>query len=228
VTSFAESLVTAEVEDGAAASWTTLGRRAAAATVVLGATFQVLAFATIPEFDDTTERLRWVAGHETQAQISKTFDVLAMPFLVGAAIVYLLLSRARAPRLAWAGGILLVTGMVGLSMVQGAEVTEFALAQDGRFDITALADAMDNISTPSAIALFLLFLPGAVFGILLTCAALWRSRAVPRGAVVLLLAFVVIDIALQKGLIAHAIALVAAGWIALTILRSDAHTEAAG
>jgi hypothetical protein len=217
---FVESLLKADDDGGAAARWTRLGRSAAAATVLLGATFQVLTFATIPEFDKTADRLAWIADHDGQAQLSKVFDILAMPFLVGAAIVYLLLSRSRAPRLAWAGGALLVTGMVGLSMVQGAETIMFALASDRRFDLAALADAFDGISNPSAIAMFVLFLPGAFFGVLLTSAALWRSRAVPRGAVILLLAFLVTDIALQRGLLGHAMALAAAVWIALTILRA--------
>jgi hypothetical protein len=60
-------------------------------------------------------------------------------------------------------------------------------------------------------------LGGVLFGLLVTIAALWRSRAVPCGAVVLILLFVVCDIALSRPLLAHVTALVAAVWIASLI-----------
>ena len=207
-------------EESPAADFTAWGRIAAAATLVLGAACQVVAFLAIPQFASTTDRLEWIADNEAQANLSKTFDVLAMPFLLGGVLVYVLLSRRRSPRLAYAGGILLGCGLVGLAMVNGTEVLEFALAQDGRFTIAALADVADNISTAPAIALFVLFIPGLFFGLLLTTVALWRSRAVPRGAVALLPVFFVTDVILQLGDIAHVIALVAASWFAWAILTA--------
>lgn len=97
VAGLAESFAHAD-DDGAAARWTPLARAAAAGTVLLGATFQVLAFATIPEYDKTSDRLAWIADHSAQAQVSKSFDILAMPFLVGAAVVYFPLSPVLALR----------------------------------------------------------------------------------------------------------------------------------
>lgn len=220
VSEIASTLIHADTAASPAAEWSRLGRIAAAATLVIGAACQLTSFGLTPDFGDTAERLAWIAEDTAQAQASKVFDVLAMPFLVGTAIVYLLLARRRSPGLAWAGGILLVTGMVGLSMVQGAETLLYALADDGRFDLTALGDAMDEISTPSAIAMLLLFLPGAFFGVVLSGAALWRSRAVPRGAVVLMYLFLLVDIALSRGFIGHVFSLAAATWIAVTVLRS--------
>jgi hypothetical protein len=90
----------------------------------------------------------------------------------------------------------------------------------GRLDLKALADRVDNPTIAPGIAILLLFLPGAILGILTVSAALWRSRAVPRGAVVLLPIFIVVDVALQQGLPAHLIALVGASWIAVTVLRA--------
>jgi hypothetical protein len=203
-----------------AARFTSLGRLAAAGTLVVGATFQVLAFALIPNYDRTIDRLQWIADHDVQAQASKTFDLLAVPFLLGAVIVYVLLGRERSPRLAWTGGILLGLGMCGLMSVQGFETLEFALVHDGRFDLTQLADVVDNASTAPVIAMGVLFLVGALLGILVTSASLWRSRAVPRAAAALLVVFVVVDVPLQEPLIAHVIALVGALWIASAILRA--------
>ena len=82
------------------------GRLAAAATLVLGAGFQLLAFIVEPANDETIDRLRWVADHPDRANLAKLCDVLAMPFLIGTALVYVLLSRERSPRLAYAAGTL--------------------------------------------------------------------------------------------------------------------------
>lgn len=204
-----------------AARFSTLGRAAAAGTLVVGATFQVLAFALMPDFDKTVGRLQWITDHPTQAAASKTFDVLAVPFLLGAVIVYFLLARERAPRLAWAGSILLGLGMCGLMGVQGLETLEFQLARDGRFNLHALADVVDNISGAPAIALGLMFIGGAALGIVVTSIALWRSRAVPRAIPVLLIVFFLVDVAASQPLIAHVIALIAAVWIAWTILAAQ-------
>ena len=203
-----------------AASFTRLGRLAAAATLVIGATCQVIVFAVEPQHSHTVDRLEWIAAHPDRANVAKLFDVLAMPFLIGGVLVYVLLSRQRSPRLAYAGGILLGCGMIGLSMAQGLETLEFGLAEDGRFDLKALAHRVDNLTTAPGIAVLILFLPGALLGILTISAALWRSRAVPRGAVVLLPIFIVVDAPLQQGLPGHLIALVAALWIASAVLRA--------
>ena len=108
-------------EASPAADWPRLGRAAAAATLSQAARVRS---SRSPSCLRSTRRptgWRWVADHDARAQISKVFDSIAITFLIGAAIVYLLLARRRAPRLAWTGGILLVMGMVGLAMVNGAE-----------------------------------------------------------------------------------------------------------
>jgi hypothetical protein len=202
------------------ADWPALGRAAAATTLIAGATCQVIAFAIVPSFDDTSDRLAWAADHHARAQISKVFDSVAIPFLIGAAIVYVLLARRGAPRLAWTGGILLVMGMVGLAMVNGAETVTLGLSDDARFEPATLGDAVDGMSTPSLITMFLMFLPGVLFGVVITSVALWRSRAVPAVVPLLFLLFLVTDVFLQQGLIAHVIALVGAGWVAVTVLSS--------
>lgn len=203
-----------------AVHFTPVGRIAAATTLVLGAAFQLAAFVTMPAFDETADRLRWIADHPDRAELSKVFDILAMPFLFGTVLVYVLLARVRTPRLAYAGGILLGCGMVGLTTLQGFETLEFALATDGSYDLPTLAKTIDDISTAPAIAMFVLFIPGAFFGILTTAVALWRSRAVPRGAVLLLPTFIVVDLFLQQGVAGHAIALIGATWIATAVLRA--------
>lgn len=206
-----------DLESSPARRFTPFGRLAGAGTLVLGALFQVLAFATEPAHPETIDRLHWIAENEAQADLVKIFDFLAMPFLFGAVIVYVLLSRVKSPKLAYTGGVLLACGMLGLTAAHGFEILEFKLAQDGRFDLDALADAVDGASPP-LIVMFLFFIPGAVFGLLTMTVALWRSGAVPRAPVLLIPVFIVLDIPLQHGLIAHAIALAGACWIASAVL----------
>jgi hypothetical protein len=201
-----------------AAEFTRLGRLAAAGTILIGATFQVVAFALMPDFEKTLTRLQWISDHPAQAEASKTFDLLAVPFLLGAVIVYVLLTREGAPRFAWAGGIVLGLGMCGLMTVQGFEVLEFELARDGRFDKRALADAIDNVSGAPVVAMAILFFACAALGIILISIAFWRARTVPRAVPVLFVLFFLVDVVASAPLIAHVIALVAAAWIALTVL----------
>jgi hypothetical protein len=174
--------------------------------------------------DRTIDAFHWIADHPDLANLTKVFDLLAVPFLFGTVLVYVLLSRQRSPRLAYAGGLLYGCGMVGLSAVEGYETLAYALAQDGRFDLAALADVSDQSSTP-AIVMLLIFLPFAFFGLLTSAVALWRSGAVPRAAVLLIVAFLVVDVFLgPEGFgiapdwVSRVIAFVGACWIASAVL----------
>lgn len=217
-----------DLAGSAAVRWTRLGRWAAAATLVLAASCQLAAFVTEVQHSKTIERLEWIADNPVRANVAKTFDLLAMPFLFGVVIVYVLLSRERSRRLAYAAGVVLACGMVGLTAAQGFETLEFALAQDGRFDLASLADAVDNVSIAPTIAMLLLFIPGVLIGLLTMTVALWRSQAMPRGAVLLIPIFIVTDILLQQGVLAHAIALVGAVWIASAVLLAGRFAPAGG
>jgi hypothetical protein len=221
VTAVASILEAPDPGSSPAVRFTRMGRIAVAGTLVLGATCQLIAFLTIPSYDETEDRLRWVAEHPDRAQVSKVFDTLAMPFLFGTALLYVLLARQRSPKLAYAGGVLLGCGMAGLTTTHGFEAPEFALVQDGRFSIDALADVADNVSTASVVVMLLLFIPGAFLGLLTMAVALWRSRAVPRGAVLMIPLFVLTDLFLQMGVLGRVIALVGATWIAVSILRAS-------
>jgi hypothetical protein len=206
-----------ELSSSPATRFTPVGRLAAAATLVLGAAFQLAAFVTEPKHDETSDRFQWIADNPDRADLAKLFDVLAMPFLFGTVIVYVLLSRERSRRLAYTAGILLGCAMVGLSMIQGYETFAFTVVQDGSFDLAALADAFEETSPP-AIAMLLLFIPGAFFGLVTMTIALWRSKAVPLGAVALIPAFIVVDLFLSRGLEGHVISFVGACWIASAVL----------
>ena len=209
-----------------ATRWTSAGRIAAATTLVLGAAFPLASHLMPPtRADRTIDGFHWIADHPDLANLSKVFDLLQMPFLFGTVLVYVLLSRERSPRIAYAGGILFGCGMVGLSAVHGYETLAYALAQDGRFDLTALADVVGAQSSTPAIVMLLIFLPFAFFGQLTSAVALWRSGAVPRAAVLLIVAFLVVDVFLgPEGFgiapdwVSRVISFAAACWIASVVL----------
>ena len=218
-------------EASPAASWTSAGRIAAAVTLVLAAAFplasHLMAGLLGPRTDRTIDWFHWIANHPDLANLMKVFELLALPFLFGSALVYVLLSRQRSPRLAYAGGILLGCGFVGLSAVEGYETLAYALAQDGRFDLTALADVVGAQSSTPAIVMLLIFLPFAFFGLLTSAVALWRSGAVPRAAVLLIVAFLVTDVFLgSNGVgivpdwVCRVFAFVGACWIASAVLHA--------
>jgi len=209
-----------------AASWPSAGRIAAAVTFVLAAAFPLASHLIPPPIADrsTYDWLHWVADRPDLANLTKVFELLALPFLFGTVLVYVLLSRQRSPRLAYAGGILFGCGLVGLSAVEGYETLAYALAQDGRFELTALADVVDAQSSIPAIVMLLLLVVGVFFGLLTSAVALWRSGAVPRAAVLMILAFLLVDLVLYEQFAiapawaSHVFDFVGACWIASAVL----------
>jgi hypothetical protein len=163
-----------------------------------------------------------------RGQLSKMFDVLAMPFLIASAAVYIMLGRKRSPRLAWIAGTALAAGLVGLAVLQGWEILSYNLVIQGVLPPATVANAVDNISSaPAGVAVMLLFFVLGFGGLLATLFSLWRSRAVPRVAVLILLLGFALDIA-GRGVEGHVISFVGATWIAVTILRggeSSARTD---
>src|SRR3954454_16506270 len=201
------------------------GRIAAAAALVLGSGCQAVAFLLAQTPTDSTEWLTWIADNPGRGQLSKMFDVLAMPFLIATAAVYIMLGCKRSPRLAWIAGVALGAGLVGLAVLQGWEVLAYNLVTQSVLSPAEVANAVDNIaSSPAGVAVMLLFFVLGFGGLLATLFSLWRSRAVPRVAVLILLIGFVIDIA-GRGTEGHLITFVGATWIAVTIVRGGKSPE---
>jgi hypothetical protein len=110
-------------------------------------------------------------------------------------------------------------GLVGLAMLQGWEVLAFNLVVDDVASPAAVADAVDDIMlSPAGLAVGLLFLVVGFLGLFATLVSLWRSTAVPRLAVLLLLAGFLIDV-VGRPLEGHLTSFIGATWIAVTILN---------
>lgn len=209
-----------------AAAWRRSSAIAAILILVLAPSIQLASHIIEPTFSETIDELRWVAEHEGAATTSKGLDLLALPFGFGLTLVLFALSKQRAPRLAHVGGILLAIGLVGLSAVEGFLTLAFIQVGDGRFPLAALADVLENdMGSGPGIVMMLMFLFSAFLGVLTLASALWVSRAVPRPTALLIVASFISDGILVEGMgaphwIPHALLLVAAAWIAGTILRA--------
>jgi hypothetical protein len=107
----------------------------------------------------------------------------------------------------------------------GTEVMTSSLVQNHLIDPRQAAHATVTLDSGPATVMNMMFLLGVGLGIPLTGISLWRSRAVPRTAAVLLVAFLLIDLAGEGAgiaavsVIAHVLAFVAASWVAVAALR---------
>jgi hypothetical protein len=200
-------------------------RVAAATTLVLGAGLQAASWLVYAGLD-LAATYSLVAAGAGRPDMSLALNTLATPFWIAGVAVYVLLGRIRSPRLAWIGGTLLVVGLTGLATNHGTEIMTYSMVQNAIIDPTQADHATRTLESLPAVVTNIMFLVGVVLGIPLTAAALWRSRAVPRIAAALLVAFLAVDLAGQGtgigaiGAIAHILALIAASWIAVTVMRT--------
>jgi hypothetical protein len=187
--------------------------------------FQLASHLVQPTLRSSRAALDWAATNSTAAYLTKSFDVLAVPFLLGTALVYVLLARERSPRLAYTGGAMLASGLLGLAAVEGVESLAVILAQDQRTDLGGLAEALDASSGP-AVVILLLLVVGALLGTLVLSVALWRSSAVPRALAALVSVPILLDAFVNEAMgigphwVPHAISALVASWLAWVILTA--------
>ncbi|MGI8457651.1 MAG: hypothetical protein ACR2LI_06030 [Propionibacteriaceae bacterium] len=198
-------------------------RVAAATTLVLGTGLHAAAWLVYAQPNLTTTYTSVAAG-AVRPDLSTALFILGIPFWIASVAVYVLLGRSRSPRLAWTGGALLVVGFTMLAANLGTEIMTSFLARQATIAPAQAAEATRTLASLPATVMNLLFLIGVVVGIPLTAVSLWRSRAVPRTAAALLVVFLALDLAGEStiaalSVIAHVIAVIPAGWIAITVLR---------
>jgi hypothetical protein len=210
-----------------AAGWSPAARAAGAFTLIASGVLWVLAD-VIGFGQDGVAKLAWTAAHPTLAGIAVTGDILAVPFLYGATLVWLLLSLRGSRKLAIIGATMLTFGLAAQGVVDGVEAAKFVVAVSNKMDLatfnTALGDGTDvTIPTITFMAMFFI---GAFVGIVIMMVAVWRSRALPRPAAALVIAF---QVAGFVPLSFPTTVLAAAGffWMAIALLRSGRATAGA-
>jgi hypothetical protein len=177
-------------------------RWAAAVVLVTGALLQVIEFLLVTSTDDNAERIAFWAEHPARVGLSMASGVLAVPFLLGAVVVLVVLTRPFSPRLALAAGAFMTFAMAGLAAAHGYELSAYSLALAGNRDAAIAALSGDNLGLPG-IVMLVMFLGGAALGTLSLAAAVWRSPLIPRIVAVFILAFAVLDFALGQPVVSH-------------------------
>ncbi|MEV6108667.1 DUF4386 family protein [Streptomyces sp. NPDC051940] len=157
----------------------------AAALIPLGpAAVAVLRYA-LPYFtaDDSAATVREAAAHEGRQSLVLWCGYAAVLTLVPAVLWVGRLTRRRAPRLTAAALLLLVPGYLSLGWMAGADAL---LWSGARADLPqdAFVRLYDAVHPTTDIAV-IVFVLGHLVGTVLLGIALWRTRAVPRWAAVL-------------------------------------------
>lgn len=171
---------------------------------------------------DFGEQIAWGADHvvaHTTEQTALVVSSLVMPLgLLGVAHV----SRFRAPVLTAIATPLVLWGMWGFGNVLAMGYVAGTVAPS-ILDVGSAVRLNDGLAThPGVVATALVpHLIGSFLGLLLLGIAAWRSRAFPRTAVALLVAFLVWDFALEPvgPVDAHVLLLLAWGWMGIHLLR---------
>jgi hypothetical protein len=181
---------------------------------------------------DTSEQLAMIGANPTRFVISSLLDLLWLVLLIPAVLGLLHLLRARGALLGHIGCGFVLAGAVGAAAYRGVNLAQLQVAQSALDQGQVLA-AFGQASLGSVVVMLISAI-GLIVGYALLAVGLWRTRAAPRGASALIVAFLVVDIfGLTAGgnkgvlLVAHTLLLVGLGWIGVRMLAmSDAQWRA--
>jgi hypothetical protein len=202
-----------------AASWTPAARHGAAAALSLGGLLWMAAEVTHMD-GSGVDTMQWAAAHPTWAGLTLASDFVGTALLMFALPVWLLLGRPGSPRLAWAGAIAGVFGMTAQAMMHGAEIVTYIVSLDDRIDKATFDSVFNGADGGIPFTVFMImFFGGAFVGTALAMIALWRSRTLPRGSIVLWFAFLAANLAPVK-LPTTVIGAAALCWMAAAIVRA--------
>lgn len=166
----------------------------------------------------TLKDLEAIAAHQGRFEVSVVIGLVAtvlfLPGLLGLANAFLGTSRRAAVVAGW----LLTGAMAGFLAIRLGQSVELASVQTGG-NAHDMAAAVDKTSSNViGLPILVMFLGGALVGLVLLAVAAWRA-GMPRGACVLLAVFQPIDFVMPQhpfplGCVSHALLLVALVWIA--------------
>jgi hypothetical protein len=181
---------------------------------------------------DTSEQLAMIGAYPTRFLISSLLDLVWLLLLIPAVLGLLHLLRARGALLGHIGCGFALAGAVGAAAYRGVNLGQLQVVESG-LKPGQLLTAFGQASLGSVVVMLMSAI-GLIVGYALLAVGLWRTRAAPRGASGLIVAFLVVDIVgLAAGgnkgvlLVAHTLLLVGLGWIGVKILAmSDAQWRA--
>jgi hypothetical protein len=196
--------------------------RTAAALLVVAAAGDLAEAALSPlDGSSTLKDLQAIADHQGRFEVSVVIGLVAtvlfLPGLMGLANGLMGASR----RVAAIAGWLLTGAMAGFLAIRLGQAVELATVQTGgdRGDVAAAVDRTS--SNVIGLPIMVMFLGGALVGLVLLAIAAWKA-GLPKGACVLLAVFQPIDFVMPEhpfplGCVSHALLLVAFAWIARAI-----------
>jgi hypothetical protein len=178
--------------------------------------------------DSTRRDLDAIAAHQGIFQVSVLVGLVATVLYLPGFLGLAQACRARSPRLAATAGWLAAFSMTGFMAVRLGQAVELATVQtDGnRAD---LARAVDHVgATAIGAPILLMFLGGALVGLVLFAVAGWRA-GLPRVACILLAVFQPVDFVIPQspfplGVVSHLLLLAAMLLIAPVLWRSGRAT----
>ena len=181
---------------------------------------------------DTSEQLAMIGVHPTRFLIANLLDLLWLLLLIPAVLGLLHLLRSGGALFGHIGGGFVLAGAVGAAAYRGVNLGQLQVGESG----LRQGQVLTAFGQPSlgSVVVMLISAIGLVIGYALLAVGLWRTRAAPRGASGLIVAFLVVDIVglaagANKGvlLVAHTLLLVGLGWIGVKMLAmSDAQWRA--
>jgi hypothetical protein len=174
----------------------------AAILLVAGPLLQAIEFLLEGEAGDFAAQVAAWTANPSRMGLAIAIGLLAVPFLLGGNLVLLTLTREFSRRLSLVGGVFIFFGMVGLAAAHGFELAAYGLTQAGNTEAAVSALEGNSLDLPGIVFL-IVFLGGAVLGVLTLSVAAWRSPLVPRIAVVFMLGFAVLDFAVGTGVLSH-------------------------
>ena len=141
---------------------------------------------------DTSEQLAMIGAYPTRFLISSLLDLLWLLLLIPAVLGLLHLLRARGTLLGQIGCGFALAGAVGAAAYRGLNLAQLQVTQSALDQGQVVAAfAPPNLGS---VVVMLISAIGLVIGYALLAVGLWRTRAAPRGASALIVAFLVVDI----------------------------------
>lgn len=207
--------------DSVAGSWP-VGVKIAASAVVIGAfVAQLINRSLLDMSQGYVSLFRELSTNPGAANVSIIAGMFAPALLVGSVLIWFRLSRARSRVAAWISLISGVLAFTCLPLMMGFSVSAFALAQ-AHLGTHAAAEALAGYASPPAVLLFTVYNNASLLTIFAAAWALWRSHAVSRASVILLVLFMVGDIVGVLPFDAHYVGLTAAVLMAISFFTASA------